>query len=131
MFTSQDHQLTKISPILQAWFLYSVNIFLQKIGPKSSLQPATVLFSNHWWGIRKGVLNYDPFRLRRAPKQRKIILRKTVLRLTCILPQNADSPARLVVFNYSLAQRQNPQVPGVWATDFSGPGCVKIVGNGK
>jgi len=25
-FTSQDHQLTKISPILQAWFLYSVNI---------------------------------------------------------------------------------------------------------
>jgi len=24
-FTSQDHQLTKISPILQAWFLYSVN----------------------------------------------------------------------------------------------------------
>ena len=27
LFTSQDHQLTKISPILQAWFLYSVNIY--------------------------------------------------------------------------------------------------------
>jgi len=26
MFTSQDHQLTKISSILQAWFLNSVNI---------------------------------------------------------------------------------------------------------
>ena len=26
-FTSQDHQLTKISPILQALFLYSVNIY--------------------------------------------------------------------------------------------------------
>ena len=27
MFTSQDHQLTQISPIVQAWFLYSVNIY--------------------------------------------------------------------------------------------------------
>ena len=26
-FTSQDHQLTTISPILQAYFLYSVNIY--------------------------------------------------------------------------------------------------------
>jgi len=28
MFTSQDHQLTKISPIIQAWFLASVNIYM-------------------------------------------------------------------------------------------------------
>ena len=26
-FTSQDHVPTKICPILQAWFLYSVNIY--------------------------------------------------------------------------------------------------------
>ena len=25
------------------------------------------------------------------------------------------------ILDYSPAQRQNPQVPGIWATDFPGP----------
>ena len=35
------------------------------------------------------------FSLRRAPKQRKVVLQKMNLRLPHILPQNAGSPARL------------------------------------
>jgi len=66
-FTSQDHQLSKISPILRVWFLddkylsFIMTHFLLKIGPKSSLQSRTVLFSDRWWGISTGVLNYDTF----------------------------------------------------------------------
>jgi len=32
--------------------------FLLKIGPKSSLQSGTVLFSDGWWLIGTGVLKY-------------------------------------------------------------------------
>jgi len=52
-----------------------------------SLQPGTVLFNDRWCGISVGVLNCDTFSPRGAPKQRKIILWKTNLRLLRILPQ--------------------------------------------
>jgi len=78
-----SHMPTKISPILQSWFLYSVNIYkydiwngyssrfwhhfrsgnywVINIWRLSSLQLGTALFSDSCRGIGADVLNYDSF----------------------------------------------------------------------
>ena len=52
-------QIWKLSA--EKYLSFIMTRFLLKIGPKSSLQPGTVLFSDCWWVIGEGVLNYDPF----------------------------------------------------------------------
>jgi len=66
MVTAVD--FIKILALFQIWKLSSdkylsfiVTHFLLKIDPKSSLQLRTVLFSDRWWGIGMGVLNYNTF----------------------------------------------------------------------
>jgi len=49
--------------------------FLLTIGPISSLQPEILLFSDRWWGIGAGCLNYDTFHSEELQKQRKTYFR--------------------------------------------------------
>ena len=126
MVTAVD--FIKILALFQIWKLSSdkylsfiVTHFLLKIDPKSSLQLRTVLFSDRWWGIAIGVLNYNTFfHHKELQNSGKVILRKTNLRLNVYLASKCQ-PSRVRVFEYSLVQKLNPHIPGVRAINISSP----------
>ena len=61
MVTAVDFGIISLSA--DKYLKFITTHFLLKIGPKSSLQSGTVLFSEGWWGIGAGVLKYDTFRV--------------------------------------------------------------------
>jgi len=139
-FTGQDYQSTKISPILQAWFLYSVNTYKYDIWngyssifwhyfrsrnyqlinicrlfhSKSSLQSGTMLFSNLWWRICVGVLNYNTFSTTNISKTAENHDTENGLKITAYLASKWQQPDRASVLDYSLVWRQNPHVRSSW-----------------
>jgi len=85
-------QIMKLSD--DKYLLFIMTHFLLKIGPKSSLQSGTELFSDSWQGIGVRVLNCDTFfHHEELQNSRRSFYDK---RLPHILPQNGSSPVRLV-----------------------------------
>jgi len=68
------------------YLLFIMTYFLLKIGPKASLQLRKVLFSDGWWVIGTGVLNYDTFsHHEELQNSRKSFYRKCILKWFLIL----------------------------------------------
>jgi len=87
--------------------------FLLKVGPKSSQQPGTVLFSDGWWGINVGVLNYDTFSTAKSSKTAENHSKINKLDTSTYLDSKWQQLCLASVLDYSLAQRKNTHVPGV------------------
>ena len=105
-------QIRKLSD--EKYLSFVMNHFLQKIGPQPSLQSGTLLFSDGWWGIGTGVLNYDTlFQSEELQNSEKSFYDKWTrdYRISCFK------------IDYSLDRRQNSHVPD---TDFFRPWTTAI-----